>query len=126
MTTPHHPSAPADAIVTDGPALLDFADKLDGLASDLETGATTAISKVTDALEKTAKSYTKDGRTAPVFQPMSQSMSIAMEKVGGNVDGLIKTLRNDAQLIRDLVNKVDEREQHAANSYDNIDGPTRV
>ncbi|BAX97328.1 hypothetical protein MSTE_02012 [Mycobacteroides stephanolepidis] len=114
-----------DTISIDPDGLLDFARKLEDKANEIEEGVATRRAKVEAAFQREARMYTKDARTAPVFQPLGKALAVALDKVEANVSGLTATLRNDARLLRELVDKHEEAERRAVRGFDSVEARPR-
>lgn len=112
----------SDLLQVDPDALLSFAQQLDERASDLESGLAAERAKVESAVRRSGSLYTRDGRTAPVFQPMGSALGSALDKAEKNVSALTATLRNDAELLRDFVQAHEEAEARAVRGYSDLVG----
>lgn len=111
-----------DLLQVDPEGLLSFAQQLDERASDLEAGLAAERAKVEDAVRRSGSLYTKDGRTAPMFKPMSSALGKVLDKAEENVGVVTATLRNDAELLRDFVQAHEEAEQRAVSGYSDLVG----
>lgn len=107
-----------DLLQVDPDALLAFAQQLDESASDLEQGLAAERGKVESALARSASMYTRDGRVSPVFKPMESAVGAALDKAEENVSALTKTLRNDAELLREFVAAHEEAERRAVDGWE--------
>lgn len=114
-----------DLIKIDPDGLLDFANKLEEKSAEIEREAAAKRAKVEEAFRREARLYTKDSRVPPVFRPLGESLAVALDKMEQNVQGLTATLRNDARLLRELVDKHDENERRAVQGFDNIQSRPR-
>ncbi|MBN7434246.1 hypothetical protein I3U64_27335 [Mycobacteroides abscessus subsp. abscessus] len=114
-----------DLLKTDPEGLLDFAQKLEDKANEIEQELPAKRAKVEEAFRRQARMYTKDSRVPPVFQPLGKSLATALDKLEQNVQGVTATLRNDARLLRELVDKHDENERRAAQGFDSVDARPR-
>lgn len=108
----------------DPEALLSFAQQLEGRADDLETGLAAHRAKVESAVRRSGSMYTRDGRTAPMFKPMSSALGKVLDKAEENVGVVTATLRNDAEMLRDFVAAHEEAEQRAVRAWE--DGEIQV
>lgn len=107
-----------DLLQVDPDALLSFAQQLEGRADDLEVGLAAQRMKVEDAVRRSGSSYTKDGRVAPVFKPMGSALAGVLDRAEENVAAVTATLRNDAQLLRGLVQAHEEAERRAVRGWE--------
>ncbi|SIC00072.1 hypothetical protein [Mycobacteroides abscessus] len=107
-----------DLLQVDPDALLSFAQQLDERAGDLERGLADERGKVEDAVRRSGSFYTKDGRVSPVFKPMGSAVSKVLDHAESNVAAVTATLRNDAQLLRELVDAHDDAERRAARGWE--------
>lgn len=107
-----------DPIGVDPDALLSFARQLEGRADDLEAGLAAQRVKVEDAVRRSGSLYTKDGRVAPVFKPMGSALAGVLDRAEENVRAVTDTLRNDAQLLRELVEAHDDAERRAVRGWE--------
>lgn len=111
-----------DLLRVDPEALLSFAQQLDERASDLEAGLAVQRMKVEDAVRRAGSMYTRDGRTAPVFKPMSSALGKVLDKAEENVAAVTETLRNDAAMLREFVAAHEEAEARAVRGYSDLVG----
>lgn len=107
-----------DLLRVDPEALLSFAQQLEGRASDLEAGLAAERTKVEDAVRRAGSMYTRDGRVAPVFKPMGKALGSVLDKAESNVAAVTKTLRNDAELLREFVAAHEEAEARAVRAWE--------
>lgn len=107
-----------DLLQVDPDALLAFAQQLEGRASDLEAGLAVERGKVEDAVRRSGSFYTKDGRVSPVFKPMGHALAGVLDRAEENVRAVTATLRNDAQLLRELVDAHDDAERRAVRGWE--------
>ncbi|SID53799.1 MULTISPECIES: hypothetical protein [Mycobacteroides] len=107
-----------DLLQVDPEALLSFAQQLEGRADDLEAGLAAERAKVEGAVARAGSLYTKDGRTAPMFKPMSSALGKVLDKAEENVGVVTATLRNDAELLREFVAAHQEAEQRAVRAWE--------
>lgn len=107
-----------DLLQVDPEALLSFAQQLEGRANDLEAGLAAERAKVESAVRRSGSLYTRDGRTAPVFKPMSSALDKVLDHAEENVSAVTATLRNDAMLLRDFVAAHQEAEQRAVSEWE--------
>ena len=114
-----------DLIKIDPEGLLDFAQKLEDKANELEEGVSAKRAKIEEAFKREARMHTKDSRVAPVFQPLGKALGVSLDKLEQNVSGLTTTLRNDARLLRELVAEHEEAERRAAQGFDSVDARPR-
>lgn len=77
--------------------------------------------KVEEAFRREARLYTKDSKTAPVFQPLDEALTAGLDKTESNVKSLTATLRNDARLLRELVDEHLEAERRAVRGFESVD-----
>ncbi|RIS81916.1 hypothetical protein D2E44_14700 [Mycobacteroides abscessus] len=110
-----------DTISIDPDGLLAFAQQLESKANEMEEGVAAKRAKVEEAFRREARLYTKDSRVAPVFRPLAESLGVALDKMEANVQGLTATLRNDARLLRELVDKHLEAERRAVRGYESVE-----
>ncbi|WP_100514951.1 hypothetical protein [Mycobacteroides abscessus] len=99
-------------------ALLSFAQQLDERADDLESGLAAERAKVEGAVRRSGSLYTRDGRTAPVFKPMSSAVGKVLDRAEENVAVVTATLRNDAMMLRELVAAHREAEARAVSEWE--------
>lgn len=99
-------------------ALLSFAQQLEERALDLEAGLAAERAKVEDAVRRSGSLYTRDGRVAPVFKPMSSALGKVLDHAEENVAAVTETLRNDAEMLRDFVAAHQEAEQRAVRGWE--------
>lgn len=111
-----------DLLQVDPEALLSFAQQLEERASDLEAGLAAERTKVEDAVRRSGSLYTRDGRTAPVFRPMSSALDKVLDRAEENVAAVTETLRNDAELLREFVAAHEEAERRAVSGYSDLVG----
>lgn len=107
-----------DLLQVDPDALLSFAQQLDERAGDLERGLAAERRKVESALARSGSMYTRDGRVSPVFKPMGSALAGVLDHAESNVAAVTATLRNDAQLLRELVDAHDDAERRAARGWE--------
>lgn len=107
-----------DLLQVDPDALLSFAQQLEGRADDLEAGLAAQRMKVESVVARAGSMYTKDGRVSPVFKPMGSAVDKALDKAEENVSALTKTLRNDAELLREFVAAHEEAERRAVDGWE--------
>lgn len=108
----------SDLLQVDPDALLSFAQQLDEKADDLEAGLAVQRMKVEDSVRRSGSMYTRDGRTAPVFQPMGEGLAGVLDRAEANVSALTATLRNDAELLREFVQAHEEAEARAVRAWE--------
>lgn len=108
----------SDLLQVDPEALLSFAQQLEGRADDLETGLAAQRAKVEDAVRRAGSMYTRDGRVSPVFTPMGSALAGVLDRAEENVAAVTATLRNDAQLLRELVDAHDDAERRAVDGWE--------
>lgn len=114
-----------DLIKIDPDGLLAFANKLEDKAAEIEQELPAKRAKVEEAFRREARMYTKDSQVPPVFQPLGKALAVALDKLEQNVQGVTGTLRNDARLLRELVDKHDENERRAAQGFDSVNARPR-
>lgn len=107
-----------DLLQVDPDALLSFAQQLEGRADDLEAGLAAERRKMESAVARSGSMYTKDGRVSPVFKPMGSAVSKVLDKAEENVSALTKTLRNDAELLREFLAAHEEAERRAVDGWE--------
>lgn len=107
-----------DLLQVDPDALLSFAQQLDERAGDLERGLAAERVKVGSALSRSGSMYTRDGRVSPVFKPMGSALAGVLDRAEENVRAVTDTLRNDAQLLRELVEAHDDAERRAVRGWE--------
>ncbi|MBE5454149.1 hypothetical protein E3G52_001022 [Mycobacteroides abscessus] len=110
--------APDDLLQVHPDTLLSFAGELESRAADLERGLAAERQKVEDAVRRSGSMYTKDSRVSPVFKPMGSAVGKALDKAEANVTALTATLRNDAELLRGLVQAHEEAERRAVHGWE--------
>lgn len=118
-------SGGGDAISIDPDGLLDFARKLEDKAAEMEEGVAAKRAKVEEAFQRESRLYTKDGKTAPVFQPLGDALAAGLDKAESNVKSLTATLRNDARLLCEVVAEHEEAEERAARGFDSMEARPR-
>lgn len=118
-------SGGGDTISIDPDGLLDFAHQLESKANEIEEGLSSRRAKVEAAFQRETRLYTKDSRPSPVFKPLGEALGVALDKAEANVRSLTATLRNDARLLRELVDKHEEAERRAVRGFDSVDARPR-
>lgn len=107
-----------DLLQVDPEALLSFAQQLDEKADDLEAGLAVERQKVEDAVRRAGSLYTRDGRVSPVFRPMGEGVGKVLDRAESNVAAVTKTLRHDAELLREFVAQHEEAERRAVQGWE--------
>lgn len=107
-----------DLLQVDPEALLSFAQQLEGRADDLEAGLAAQRAKVEGAVARAGSLYTRDGRTAPVFRPMSSALDKVLDRAEENVAAVAETLRNDARMLREFLAAHGEAEARAVRAWE--------